>query len=101
MRDAVGEATLQRYAQGYLDLLPVRLARIGRAISADEAAEAEHVIVDLQISSKMLGASRLAEKLAALESSLHAGLRPSAGQLAGIRAEAELVAATVRGLTRS
>lgn len=99
MRAAVGEATLRRYALGYLDLLPERLDRIGQAIGADNAAEAERVIVDLQISSEMLGARQLAAKLTALESSLHTGLVSITAQLAGIRTEAALVTATVRAAT--
>jgi hypothetical protein len=96
MRATVGAATLRLYTQAYLDLLPERLDRIGQALSADNTVEAEHVIVDLQVSSEMLGARRLAAKLTALESSLHAGLMPSSVQLASVRTEAELVAETVR-----
>ena len=96
LRAEVGDATLRRYAQAYLDLLPERLDGIGRAIGADDTAEAERLIVDLQISSRMLGARRLAAILAALESSLHTGLIPSSVQLGRVRAEARLVAATVR-----
>ncbi|MEY9857880.1 HPt (histidine-containing phosphotransfer) domain-containing protein [Catenulispora sp. GAS73] len=96
LRAEVGDATLRRYAQAYLDLLPERLNRIGQAIEADDTAEAERVIVDLQISSRMLGTRRLATTLTALQSSLHTGLIPSTVQLARVRTEAALVAATVR-----
>ncbi|WP_194909250.1 hypothetical protein [Catenulispora rubra] len=96
LRAEVGDETLRRYAQAYLDLLPERLDRIGRAIRAHDTAEAERVIVDLRISSKMLGTRRLAATLTALESSLHTGLIPSTVQLARVRTEARLVAEMVR-----
>jgi hypothetical protein len=96
MRAEVGDATLHRYAQAYLDLLPERLDRIGQAITAADVAEAERVTVDLQVSSKMLGTPRLAAALTALESPLHAGLLPSTVQFARVRTEARLVAEVVR-----
>lgn len=96
MRAEVGDATLRRYAQAYLDLLPERLDRIGQAISADDPDEAERVIVDLRISSEMLGTERLAAELSVLKSSLHTGLLPSTVQLARVRTEARLVATMVR-----
>lgn len=96
MRAEVGDATLHRYVQAYLDLLPERLDRIGQAISADDTAAAERAIVDLQISSTMLGTRRFATTLAALESSLHTGLIPSTVQFARVRSEARLVAEMVR-----
>ena len=96
MRAEVGDTMLRRYAQAYLDLLPERLDRIGRAVGADDAAEAAHVVIELQISSEMLGARRLAALLAALESSLEAGVVPSAVQLSHVRSEARLAAPALR-----
>jgi HPt (histidine-containing phosphotransfer) domain-containing protein len=96
MRAQVGDATLRRYAQAYLDLLPERLDRIDRATSADQVADAKRAAVDLRISSEMLGARRLAAKLIELESSLHRGLIPGIVQLAGVRTEAALVVARIR-----
>jgi hypothetical protein len=96
MRAQVGDVTLRRYARAYLGLLPGRLDRIAQAVSAGEAADTEQLIVDLRISSEMLGTWRLAAILIALESSLHAGVMPSTEELARVRAEARLAAEMVR-----
>lgn len=96
VRAEVGDTTLRRYAQAYLELLPVRLGRIDRAIAGEDADTARQVIFELQVSSEMLGTRRLAAILAALERSLQAGLAPSTVQFARARTEAELVAGLVR-----
>ena len=96
VRAEVGDTTLRRYAQAYLELLPVRLARIDRAIAAEDADTARQVIFELQVSSEMLGSRRLAAILVELERSLQAGLAPSTVQCARARTEAELVAGVIR-----
>jgi HPt (histidine-containing phosphotransfer) domain-containing protein len=101
LRAEVGDTMLRRYAQAYLDLLPERLDRIGRAVVAADTAEAAHVVIELQISSEMLGARRLAALLAALETSLEAGVMPSAVQLSHVRSEARLAAPMLRAATTS
>jgi len=99
MRAEVGDTMLRRYAQAYLDLLPERLDRIGRAVGAADAAEAAHVIIELQISSEMLGARRLAALLTTLESALEGGLMPSTVQLSQLRTEARLAAPVLHAAT--
>lgn len=99
MRAEVGDKMLRRYTHAYLDLLPERLDRIGRAISAADAGEAARVIIELQISSEMLGARRLAALLTTLESALEAGLMPSVVQLSQLRTEARLAAPILRAAT--
>ena len=96
VRAEVGETTLRRYAQAYLELLPVRLGRIDRAIADEDADTARQVIFELQVSSEMLGTRRLAAILTGLERSLRAGLAPSTVQFARARTEAELVAGYIR-----
>lgn len=100
MRAEVGDTMLRRYAQAYLDLLPERLDRIGRAVGAADAAEAAHAIIELQISSEMLGARRLAALLTTLESALEGELMPSTAQLSRLRTEALLAAPVLRAATR-
>ena len=97
LRAEVGDATLRRYAEAYLDLLAERLDRIERAMDADARAEAVRVMLDLQVSSAMLGASRLAALIGILERPLPA--EPATGGKASmtvLRAEADAVARALR-----
>lgn len=93
LRAEVGDAALRRYAEAYLDLLAERLDRIERAMDADTPAEAIRVMVDLRVSSAMLGASRLAALIEMSERPLPAE-RATGGKspMAVLRAEASSVA---------
>ena len=98
VREDVGPRTLRHYVGAYLELLPVRLDRIERAIAAADPAEAVRVMFDLRASSAMLGARRLAALVSTLESTLRIGLPVGPEQLAVLRAEARAVAGALRGL---
>ncbi len=97
LRAEVGDATLRRYVEAYLDLLAERLDRIERAMDADARAEAIRVMLDLRVSSAMLGASRLAALIGFLERPLPA--KPATGGKASmkvLRTEADAVARALR-----
>jgi HPt (histidine-containing phosphotransfer) domain-containing protein len=97
VREDVGELSLRHYVSTYLDLMPGRLERIDHAVAAADGAEATRVMFDLRAASAMLGARRLPALLSALETTLNVGLPSSPAQLAVVRAEADAVAAALRG----
>ena len=92
VRDDVGEETLRRYAAVFLDLLEDRLARVARA-SAGKTADAQVAAFDLQVSSTMLGAGRLAELAGEVDASLRSGIPVSVWRMRMLRAEAASVSA--------
>ena len=96
VREDVGIRTLRHYVEAYLELLPERLDRIERAISAADNVEATRVMFDLRVSSSMLGARRLPAMISALESTLRIGLPTGPAQLAVLRTEARAVAVALR-----
>ena len=96
VRAEVGDVTLRRYAQAYLDVLPERLERIEQALAAADYAKATDVMFDLRVSSEMLGATRLAALVAELEAAPRIGLPADALQVARVHTEALMVAAVVR-----
>jgi hypothetical protein len=90
VREDVGEETLRRYAAVFLDLLEDRLDRLARA-AVGKTADAQVAAFDLQVSSVMLGAGRLAELAGEVEASLRSGVPVPVWRMRMLRAEAASV----------
>jgi hypothetical protein len=97
LRADVGDETLRRYADAYLDLLPGRLDLVGQAVAAGERAEALRILTDVWVGAVMLGAARLAAGVRGLEAAVRTKSRSeSEAKLALIRQSAQVLAAELR-----
>lgn len=97
LRSDIGDEALHRYLLAYVDLLGARLDRMERAIGAEEAEDAVDAVVDLGVSSTMVGAVRLAALARASEQDLREGLLADfADKLPAVRSEAAAVSSALR-----
>lgn len=87
----VGPRALRRYAASYLELLPERLAGLGRAVATGDRPETVRIAADLRTSSTMLGARRLATLVALVESAPEAVCADRRRALRVLRDEAHAV----------
>ena len=93
LRADVGDETLRRYADAYLNLLPERLDLVERAVAADERAEALRTLTDVRVGAAMLGAHQFAARAGRLEAAVRTGSQGEVETgLAGVREGARLMA---------
>jgi HPt (histidine-containing phosphotransfer) domain-containing protein len=102
LRDEIGGRALKRVVAAYLGLLDQRLDRVARALDGGDREDAGRAVLDLRVSSEMLGADRLAE-LAAATARLVAERRDEQCRelIAEARAEARAVATFIRAYRRA
>jgi hypothetical protein len=95
MGGEVGEQALRHYVALFRELLGGRIERIDQVV-VGRTADGLRAAVDLQISSEMLGAKRLAAITADVAILLRSGEPISPKRMAALRAEAETAAVALQ-----